>query len=349
MAKQKNHDDLNIDLSDLFSEAEKAIETISTPKTSSEDISFEIEIEETADVMFSDSDEFTGEYEEEVEIDLDAELSFLEKNRPPLSETEQLREDLFKAKRIIRLQKEVIFSAENTQPDPVAAIDSAQLESLQKEIAQLKERIKDGHKAQLEKSKELDKLQASLAEEKERSSQLRTSYASMRSKAEELKQNAEQLQTRLKRVQERRKKETEENNSFGSTPAMKAIIPAIENLERALGVSHVDAESLIKGLKLSLDQLSLDLAKVGLIRIQTAKGTDFDPNIHEAIQKEFDPTVSEGSIVKELAAGFTLNGRLIRAAKVAVASGQENSPSIENSPTEIASLESDSTKSDSSD
>ena len=83
----------------------------------------------------------------------------------------------------------------------------------------------------------------------------------MRKKAEELKSTAAQLQTRLRRVQERRKKDTEEHKKFGCTPAVKAMIPAIENLERALNYPQVDKESLMKGVRLSLEQLANDLAK----------------------------------------------------------------------------------------
>lgn len=323
MAKQKNQEHLELDLSDLISEAEKAIDTINE-QPPSEDEEFSIEVE----VDFSDPD---GASEE---LDLDAELAALEGLPKERSELDLLKEELKKAKKIIRLQK-----AKLSDKPSAPSIDTKQLESLRSEIAHLKNRVKEGHRAQLENNKTIEAQKEQLNEEQERSKQLRSSYTNMRKKAEELKSTAEQLQTRLRRVQERRKKDAEESKKFGCTPAIKAMIPAIENLERALNYPQVDKESLMKGVRLSLEQLANDLAKIGINRVPTATGIEFDPSIHEAIQRVPDASVAEGSIVEEIAAGFTLNGRLIRAAKVAVAiAAQEPQTNLEDDE-ELPSLE----------
>ena len=303
MAKQKNQEHLELDLSDLISEAEKAIDTINEqPADQEEEFSIEVEVD------FSDQEDSSED------LDLDAELAALEGLPKERSELDILKEELKKAKKIIRLQKAKLSKKSSTP-----AVDTAQLDSFRSEIAHLKNRIKEGHRSQLENNKAVDDLKEKLNEEQERSKQLRSSYSNMRKKAEELKSTAAQLQTRLRRVQDRRKKDSEENKKFGCTPAVKAMIPAIENLERALNYPEVDIDSLMKGVRLSLEQLATDLAKIGIHRVPTITGTEFDPSIHEAIQRVPNASVEEGSIVKEIAAGFTLNGRLVRAAKVAVA------------------------------
>ena len=306
MAKQKHQDDLALDLSDLISEAEKAIDTINE-QPASQDEEFSIEVE----VDFSDQEDF-GE-----DLDLDAELAALEGFPEERSELELLKEELKKAKKIIRLQKSKL-----SERPSAPVIDTEELDSFKSEIAHLKNRIKEGHRAQLENNKAVEELKEKLKEEQERSKQLRGSYSNMRKKAEELKNTAAQLQTRLRRVQDRRKKDSEESKKFGCTPAVKAMIPAIENLERALNYPEVDKESLMKGVRLSLEQLANDLAKIGIHRVPTTMGIEFDPSIHEAIQRVQNDSVEEGSVVEEIAAGFTLNGRLIRAAKVAVSISQ---------------------------
>ena len=307
MAKQKHQErqeHLELDLSDLISEAEKAIDTINEQPTG-QDEEFSIEVE----VDFSDQDDSSEE------LDLDAELAALEGMPEERSELAVLKEELKKAKKIIRLQKSKL----NEKPSaPTPTVDTAQLDSFRSEIAHLKNRIKEGHRSQLENNKSVEDMKEKLNEEQERSKQLRSSYSNMRKKAEELKSTAAQLQTRLRRVQERRKKDAEDNKNFGCTPAVKAMIPAIENLERALNYPQVDKDSLMKGVRLSLAQLANDLAKIGINRVPTTMGIEFDPSIHEAIQRIPNDSVDEGSVVKEIAAGFTLNGRLIRAAKVAV-------------------------------
>lgn len=313
MAKQKNHNDLTLDLSDLLSEAEKAVEkVIESPKDHDEEFSIEVDV----DISDDSSDD----------LDLDAELAALEGLPQRRSELDILREELEKAKKIIRLQKTKL-KEKHAKP----AVSNQQIESFTSEIAHLKNRIKEGHRAQITHKNSMDELNENLTEERERSKQLRGSYSNMRKKAEELKTTAEQLQTRLRRVQERRKKDVEDNKKFGCTPAVKAIIPAIENLERALNFPDVDKESLIKGVRLSLEQLAQDLSKIGINRVPTSAGTEFDPSIHEAIQRVPSSSISEGCIVQEISVGFTLNSRLIRAAKVAVAIAE---PTTEHQETE---------------
>ena len=318
MAKQKHHTDLTLDLSDLLSEAERAVEKVIEAPTNHDD-EFDIEFE----VDIPEHDESNDD------LDLDAELAALEGSPEPRSEIERLKEELDKAKKIIRLQKNKLKERQTAPSAP-----SPQLESFKSEISHLKNRVKEGHRAQIEHNKSMDELKEKISEEQERSVQLRSSYANMRKKAEELKKTAEQLQTRLRRVQERRKKDAEDSKKFGCSPAVKAMIPAIENLERALNFPEVDKESLLTGVRFSLDQLFLDLSKIGIHRIPTSTDVEFDPSIHEAIQRVADSAVEEGHIVQEISAGFTLNGRLIRAAKVAVATGDAATKSQETTPIE---------------
>ena len=63
MAKQKHHDDQTLDLSDLFSEAEKAIDTINEQPQEQEEFSIEVEVD------------FPDEEPAEDTLDLDAELA----------------------------------------------------------------------------------------------------------------------------------------------------------------------------------------------------------------------------------------------------------------------------------
>ena len=54
-----------------------------------------------------------------------------------------------------------------------------------------------------------------------------------------------------------------------------------------------------------------------------ALGMTFDPNFHEGIQQAKGP---EGMVVQELQKGYTFNGKLLRATKVAVGTGEEEKP-----------------------
>jgi molecular chaperone GrpE len=71
------------------------------------------------------------------------------------------------------------------------------------------------------------------------------------------------------------------------------------------------------GVKMIYDQLQNVLAGHGVERIE-ALGADFDPHLHEAVEKEVSTALPPNVIVRELARGYTLNGRLLRPARVRV-------------------------------
>jgi molecular chaperone GrpE len=96
---------------------------------------------------------------------------------------------------------------------------------------------------------------------------------------------------------------------------LNRILVVADNLERAL--AHADEnDSLHAGVQLTLSDLMKQLAQEGVQPIQ-ALGQPFDPNLHEAV-------ASDGSgaetVADVLLTGYTLNGELLRPARVIVGS-----------------------------
>jgi molecular chaperone GrpE len=108
--------------------------------------------------------------------------------------------------------------------------------------------------------------------------------------------------------------------SFGNERLLRAILPFLDNLERAMSQARATGagESLLAGVRLTYDQLLAELRKFGLEQIST-DGAMFDPNLHEAITQVSGEGKPEGSVLAEMAKGYLLNGRLLRPAQVAVA------------------------------
>ena len=77
------------------------------------------------------------------------------------------------------------------------------------------------------------------------------------------------------------------------------------------------SESYLQGMQMVKKQLHDVLAKHGL-RSVASQGAPFDPNVHQAIQKENSSEVTVETIGQEYAKGYELNGRLIRPAMVSV-------------------------------
>jgi molecular chaperone GrpE len=79
--------------------------------------------------------------------------------------------------------------------------------------------------------------------------------------------------------------------------------------------------SMLRGFDLVYKQLLDTLGRFGLKAID-AKGQPFDPNFHQAISTVASDSVPENTIVEEFRRGYTLNGKLLRAAMVAVSAGK---------------------------
>jgi len=124
-----------------------------------------------------------------------------------------------------------------------------------------------------------------------------------------------ELQNYKRRVQQER----EQLVKFALEGVVTELIPVLDNFERAMDVK-VDspgAECLMAGVRMIYAQLQTVLAGHGVARIE-ALGQDFDPHLHDAVEKEPSAALPPNVIVAERAKGYQLNGRVIRPAKVRV-------------------------------
>lgn len=110
--------------------------------------------------------------------------------------------------------------------------------------------------------------------------------------------------------------------SFGNERILLAILPFLDNLERAISQSNDtgSVEALLSGVRITYDQILAELRKFGLEPVSSV-GEPFDPNLHEAIAKVFWEGTPEGTVLAEIRKGYLLNGRLLRPAQVTVAHG----------------------------
>jgi molecular chaperone GrpE len=120
----------------------------------------------------------------------------------------------------------------------------------------------------------------------------------------------------------RNEQERQEFNSFANANLIRAILPALDDLELAL--DHVPDEyaetDWVKGVKLVERKFKTVLEGQGVKPI-LALGMAFDPNYHEALRQEEG---EEGIIIGELQKGYTLNDKLLRPARVVVGKGAAN-------------------------
>ncbi len=158
-----------------------------------------------------------------------------------------------------------------------------------------------------------------------------------RKKVKKLESELEALRRQLEQAQERaaaaedkymrmiaeydnfRKRSVKERESCYSdayTDAVNAVLPVLDNLERA--AMYSEAEAVAKGLELTLKSFTETFEKLGIHEIESM-GKTFDPNIHNAVMHVEDEACGEGEIVEVLQKGYIKGDRVIRYAMVKVA------------------------------
>jgi len=139
----------------------------------------------------------------------------------------------------------------------------------------------------------------------------------------------------------RAKKDVEEAEARGRKAFMLAVLPVIDNLERALDAADTSgggaAASIAEGVRLVHKQLLSSLEKFD-VKALAATGQAFDPNLHEAIQQIETADHPPGTVVKELQRGYTIGGKLLRPAMVAVAKAPPAPPPQGDGKGEVAEI-----------
>ena len=106
----------------------------------------------------------------------------------------------------------------------------------------------------------------------------------------------------------------------GSKSAVTALLPIVDDLERALPSMQKaeDVAAVAEGVELIYQKFLKALAGLGVKPIET-EGKDFDVDLHEAIaQVPGVPDEQKGRVIDCVEKGYTLNDHVIRHAKVAV-------------------------------
>jgi molecular chaperone GrpE len=141
---------------------------------------------------------------------------------------------------------------------------------------------------------------------------------------EKLEQEKRELHDRLLRTaaefenfKRRAKKESDDAATRGREQLLKELLPAVDNLERAL--KHAPpGDPLTIGIQQTEKQLLQALEKFGVTRFSSV-GKPFDPSQHDAIHQMETSEFPAGSVAQEFASGYMIGPRLLRPAMVAVA------------------------------
>lgn len=185
-----------------------------------------------------------------------------------------------------------------------------------KEQANNEEITQDTAEAETEevKAAQEEVTEEEIAEESSETAQAQTEDESFKDKYYYLAAEMQNLQKRFDR-------EKQSLLKFGNEKILNDLVDVIDNFERTLGFIEKDEDEKVKNIVVGIQMIQKlfleTLDKHGLKQID-ALGKEFDPNFHEALAQQPAEGKKEMEVIMVHQNGYTLNERVIRAAKVVV-------------------------------
>jgi molecular chaperone GrpE len=124
----------------------------------------------------------------------------------------------------------------------------------------------------------------------------------------------------FKNAQKRLEAEKQQAIQFANTKVIGALLPVIDNFERALeqDPAKTDAAAILKGLRIVYDQMMTALRQQQVEVIAPQAGEAFDPNQHQALMQQPSEQYTEPTVTMLMQKGYSMHGRVLRPAQVAV-------------------------------
>lgn len=128
-------------------------------------------------------------------------------------------------------------------------------------------------------------------------------------------------QAEIENIRRRTELDVEKAHKFALEKFANELLPVIDSLERALEVadkSNPELNSMVEGIELTLKSLLGAVRKFG-VEVIGDINVPFNPELHQAMSMMDSEDVAPNHVLMVMQRGYTLNGRLLRPAMVAVA------------------------------
>lgn len=121
----------------------------------------------------------------------------------------------------------------------------------------------------------------------------------------------------------RAEREANDARAYAIQKFARDLLGVADNLTRALQHAPQDDDSVVKNFVLGIELTEKELAgafdRNGLKKVDPAKGSKFDPHLHQAMMEQPATDVDPGTVLQVMQAGYELMGRIVRPALVVVA------------------------------
>lgn len=143
--------------------------------------------------------------------------------------------------------------------------------------------------------------------------------AELEAKLDQSEEKYLRLYAEFENYKKRTRQELDTERTYRAQSVLRDILPAIDNIERALAQQGESDEfkSLHKGVEMIYESLLHSLKENGLEVIE-ALDAPFDPNLHQAVMQDSDSSKNSGIVLEELQKGYKLKERVLRPSMVKV-------------------------------
>ena len=152
---------------------------------------------------------------------------------------------------------------------------------------------------------------------RQESSAPQTELQKLKAERDSLLDRLARMQAEFENVRRRNVKEQQDFRDYAAADSIKPLLPVLDSFDRALTVKS-DAAEFRNGVDLIYKQLLAALSKLSVQAIG-AKGEQFDPHVHEAIEMVETSDAPDHQVIEELQRGYKYKDRLLRPAMVKVA------------------------------
>jgi len=145
--------------------------------------------------------------------------------------------------------------------------------------------------------------------------------AEAQAEAEKHKDLALRVQADMENLRRRTRIDVESAHKYALEKFVNALLPAMDSMEMGIDAASKEEatiESIREGLDMTFKQM-LDVLQEFSVERVNPTGEKFDPTLHEALTMIPSPDHESNTVVDTIQKGYTLNERLVRAARVIVA------------------------------
>jgi len=145
--------------------------------------------------------------------------------------------------------------------------------------------------------------------------------AEAQAEAEKHKDLALRVQADMENLRRRTRLDVESAHKYALEKFVNALLPAMDSMEMGIDAASKEEatiESISEGVEMTFKQMLDVLQEFNVERVNPT-GEKFDPTLHEALTMIPSPDHESNTVVDTIQKGYTLNERLVRAARVIVA------------------------------